>query len=66
MLITKIKPDVNLEELCQGWTTDGNRYEAEGPFEEFCLIDRRTRFITQTGYTALIEEWESKGFIEYI
>lgn len=66
MLVAKIRPDVNLEELCKNWTTDGNRYELEGPFEEFCLIDRRTRFITQIGYSSMIVEWENQGIIEYV
>ena len=67
MLIAKVKQDVNLEELCKNWNSnDPNRFELEGPFEEFCLIDRRTRFITQTGYSSMISEWESLGIIEYI
>lgn len=63
----KVKDNVNLEELCKNWnTSDSNRYELEGPFEEFCLIDKRTRLITQTGYSMMIQEWENLGLIEYV
>ncbi len=60
----KVKPDVNLKELCKGWTETDEFLKMTGPFDEFCIINKTTREITQEGYGLLCLDWLNKGIAE--
>lgn len=62
----KIKDDIDLKVLCSNWDDDGSRYSLEGPFEEFCLISKDTRIVTQTGYNHMVYSWLEVNVAEMI
>ena len=52
----KIKPDVNLKELCKGWTETDEFFKMTGPFDEFCIINKTTREVQEEGYQLMFRD----------
>ena len=61
MMVVVIAPEQNLEELCQNWVQAEERFELRGPFDEFCFIDKKTRIITEFGYSLMVQDWITEG-----
>ena len=61
----KIKPDVNLKELCKDWTETDEFFKMTGPFDEFCVINKTTREVQEEGYSLMFRDWVNIGVAEY-
>lgn len=60
----KIKPEVDMKELLRHWPETDTYYKVTGPFDEFCIVDKKTREVTQEGYGLLCLDWINKGIAE--
>ena len=60
----KIKPEVDMKELLKNWPETDKYYKVTGPFDEFCIVDKKTREVTQEGYGLLCFGWLNKGIAE--
>jgi hypothetical protein len=62
----KIKNNINLNELLQGFEENENTYYLNSIFDEFISVNKNNRIISEYGYTCLLHDWFHQDIIEII
>lgn len=60
----KFKDDVKLQDVLDSFNDKKDAYDMNGPFDEFIIVDKKSREITQYGYFGLVMDWKRQGLIE--
>ena len=62
----KLKDDVDLNNVLEGFKDNGDYFEMNSQFDEFIRVDKLSREIIQYGYNGLVMHWYERGLLEAV
>lgn len=60
----KLRDNIDLNSVLEGFKDNGDFFELNGSFDEFIMVNKFSREIIQYGYNGLVMHWYEEGLLE--